>query len=186
MANASTLYRFHVELSDIDRGVYDTLDLRVARHPSEDEERLVVRTLAHVLAAEDGLEFGRGLSSTEDAALWTRSLMGEVKTWIDVGLPSADRLHRASKLAGRVLVVTHKPPDVLRKEWGSRKIHRSHEVEVIQLDPPLVRTLATNLQRNVQWYVTIQSDVLTLVEGERVIEGPFSRCNLAHFLGEGS
>lgn len=186
MANASTLYRFHVELSDIDRGVYDTLDLRVARHPSEDEERLVVRVLAHLLAAEEDLEFGRGLSSTEDAALWTRTPTGEVKTWIDVGVPSADRLHRASKLARRVLVVTHKSPDVLRKEWGSRRIHRSHEIEVVQLDPSLVRTLALHLQRSVQWYVTVQNDVLTLVEGERVVEGAVSRCDLARFLGDGS
>ncbi|MBL4686632.1 MAG: YaeQ family protein, partial [Nannocystaceae bacterium] len=89
MALTATVHRFEIELADIDRGVYESLDLRVARHPSEDEARVVVRVLARAIAHEDGLEFGRGLSTVEDPALWTRTPTGEVATWIDVGLPSA-------------------------------------------------------------------------------------------------
>jgi len=184
VANPATLYRFRVELSDIDRGVYDSLDLRVARHPSEDEERLVVRVLAYALCAEEGLEFGRGLSTVEDAALWTRSPTGQVKSWVDVGLPSADRLHRASKQAERVVVVTHKPPEALRKEWANEKIFRPDRVHLFRLAPTLVQELASGLGRGVEWFVTIQDQVLTVVEGDRVSHGPFAQATLEAFLRE--
>lgn len=182
MANTATLYRFGIDLSDIDRGVYQTLDLRVARHPSEDEERLVVRVLAHALLYEEGLEFGRGLSTVEDAALWTRTPAGQVQTWVDVGLPSADRLHRASKQAERVVIVTHKPPEILRKEWLGEKIHRPERVELVQLSPALVRELADRLERGVHWYVTVQEQGLTIVDGDQVVEGAVGHGTLAAFL----
>lgn len=182
MSTPATLYRFNLELSDIDRGIYKALDLRVARHPSEDEERLVVRVLAHAVADEDGLEFGRGLSAVEDAALWTRGPGGNVGTWIDVGAPTAERLHRASKAADRVVVVTHKPPELLRKEWSSRRIHRPESLEIIQLPPGLIRSLAEDLTRNEAWYVTLHDGTLSVGDGDRVVDGPCSRSSLASFL----
>jgi len=166
------MYRFQVELSDIDSGVYESLDLRVARHPSEDAERLIVRVLARALAHEEGLEFGRGLSNAEDAALWAHSLTGEVATWVDVGLPGAERLHRASKRAERVIVFTHKPGVTLRKEWRTRKIHQAQTILVHRLAPELVRDLAALLERKMNWFVTIQDRVLSITVGENSFEGP--------------
>ncbi len=167
MAKTSTLYRFQIELSDIDRGIYETLDFRVACHPSEDAARLAVRVLARVMAHEERLEFGRGLSTTEDAALWARSLQGEVETWIDVGCPSAERLHRASKAANRVRVFTTKGKAMLRKEWSSQPIHDSREIEVVRLSPEFVDSLTTLLERNVQWYVTLNDGAITVTDGEQ-------------------
>jgi len=170
VVSSATIHRFVIELSDIDDGVYETLDLRIARHPSEDQERLVVRVLARAMAHETGLEFGRGLSEVEDAALWKMTPTGEIETWIDVGAPSAQRLHRASKRAERVKVYTHKPESSLRREWSSRAVHRADTIEIVQLDPGLIRDLAADLSRTVTWYLTIQDRILSVSEGERNLQ----------------
>jgi uncharacterized protein YaeQ len=182
MAKSSTLYRFQLELADIDHNFYESLDLRVACHPSEDHERLVVRVLARTVAHEQGLDFGRGLSTPEDPALWTRSALGDIESWIDVGCPSADRLHRASKASRRVLVFTHKPEHVLRKEWSSRIIHRADEIDVIQFSAELVRNLARELQRNTQWYITLQEGTISVVDGDSSFDAALKRGTLADFV----
>lgn len=183
MAVTATVHRFELELSDIDRGVYESLDLRTARHPSEDEARLIVRVLARVIAHEPGLEFGRGLANVEDPALWARTPTGEIATWIDVGIPSADRLHRAAKRADRVLVFTHKLETALRKAWTSRVIHRADAIEVVRVPTEFVQSLADNLQRSVQWYVTLQDGVVSVAQGELNVQGTLTRTSLADFVG---
>ena len=182
MALTATLHRFQLELSDIDRGVYTSLDLRVPRHPSEDEERLIARVLARAIVHEEGLEFGRGLSEVEDATMWKRTPDGQIELWVDIGQPSADRLHRASKRARKLIVVTHKPASLLRREWSSRSIHRAEAVDLIRLDPELIRTLAEDLARSVTWYVMVQDGELSVAEGERSSSGPIERTTLAEFL----
>ena len=186
MAISSTLYRFQLELADIDRGVYESLDLRVPMHPSEDEERMIVRVLARALIHEPGLEFGRGLSELDDATLWTRTGSGEIETWVDTGAPSADRLHRASKRARRVVVVTRKRDSVLRKEWSSRSVHRADAIELLHLEPELIQALAQHLLRSVTWYVTIQDGELSVAQGERSHGGSIERTTLAAFLARES
>jgi len=182
MAQPSTLYRFLLELSNIDQNVYTTLDLRVPCHPSEDAERLVIRVLARALAHEEGLVFGRGLSHAADATLWTKTLDGQIVQWIDVGCPSAERLHRASKAAQRVLVVTNKNDAMLRKEWSSRSIHNSKDIALIRLPDPLVQSLAASLQRTVQWYITVFEGGLQVSDGIDNWEGPLTYCTLPELL----
>jgi uncharacterized protein YaeQ len=172
------MYRFQLEYSDIDRGVYESLDLRVARHPSEDAERLVVRVLARALAHEEGLEFGRGLSNEADAALWSRTPTGEVGTWIDVGVPAADRLHRASKKTENLLVFTHKSEASLRKAWRTRKIYRAEAILVYRLPEKLVRTLAEGLARKMSWFITVQDGVLSVAVGDVNLEGVVEKTSL--------
>ncbi len=179
MATSATIYRFQLELSDIDRSVYETLDLRVARHPSEDEERMVVRVLARAIAHEEGLEFGRGISNTDDAGLWAHTLTGQVGTWIDIGLPAAERLHRASKASERLLVFTHKPEAILRKEWRTRKIHRAAEIQVYRLPEDMVRRLADGIGRKANWFVTIHDGVLSVTSGDLNLEGVIEVISLA-------
>src|SRR6187401_3809618 len=107
MALPATIYNFDIELADSDRGVYESLALRVARHPSESEEYLVARLLAYLLEFTEGIEFSRGVSTPDEPAIAVRDLTGAITKWIDVGTPDAARLHKASKLAGRVAVYTH-------------------------------------------------------------------------------
>lgn len=182
MALSATLHHFLIELSNIDASVYESLELRVARHPSEDASRVVIRVLARAIEHESQMEFGRGLAEAEDPALWSRTDTGEVKTWIDVGVPSADRLHRASKRADRVVVFTHKRRAGLQQAWSSRSIHRAESIDVVQLDPVLVDTLAEQLERNVSWYVTINEGQLSVAFGEESVEAQLVRGSLAEFL----
>src|SRR5580692_2854655 len=117
MALTATMHHFHVTVSDVDRAVYETLDLRVARHPSESGRYLTTRTLAYCLSYEEGIAFSKGgLSSNDEPPISIRDPTGILLAWIDVGLPSADRLHRAAKAARRVLLFTHVDAARLRKE----------------------------------------------------------------------
>src|SRR5436190_9797021 len=99
MALNATIYNFDVELADSDRQVYESLALRVARHPSESEEHLVARLLAYLLEFTEGIEFSRGVSTPDQPAIAVRDLTGAIATWIDIGTPDAERLHKASKAA---------------------------------------------------------------------------------------
>src|SRR5690349_1842635 len=104
MALTATVRRFEIALADSDRGVYEQLDLRVAQHPSESERYLVARVIARALEHADGVEFSRGLAADDEPALWQRDLRGDLQAWIEIGAPSPERLHRASKLGARIVV----------------------------------------------------------------------------------
>ena len=96
MALTATIYNFDIDLADSDRGVYETLALRVARHPSESEDYLLTRVLAYAMEFGDGIEFSAGgLSTPDEPAITIRDLTGALRAWIEVGTPDAERLHRA-------------------------------------------------------------------------------------------
>ncbi len=178
LGSTSVIFRFQVELSDIDRGIYESLDLRVAQHPSEEEDRMVVRVLARALAHEEGLEFGRGLSNPEEPAMWAHGLTGQVSTWIDVGLPSAERLHKASKACSKLLVFSAKPTDSLLKEWRKRKIHKADDIQIHRLDPAFVEKLARHVDRRTTWYVTVQDHELSVSVGDLILESRVEEISL--------
>lgn len=182
MATAATMYRFQLELSDIDNSVYESLDLRVAMHPSEDAERVIVRVLARALAHEEGLEFGRGLFNAEDATLWSHTDTGQIGTWIDVGLPSADRLHRASKKSERLFIFTHKPEAALRREWKVRKIHRADEMKIFRFPPEFVQRLAETLERKMSLFVTVHDGVLSVGVGDLTVDGVVEEITMTELL----
>src|SRR5882757_694817 len=149
MALGATIYHFRITLSDVDRGVYETLDLRVARHPSETLRYLITRTLAYCLSFEDGIAFSKGgLSSAEEAPLSVRDATGVLRAWIDIGQPSAERLHKASKAAGRVALFTHVELPVLLREASARTIHRVEQIEVFCLEAPFLDALDEKLTKN--------------------------------------
>ena len=108
MALAATIYHFAIQLSNVDRGVYESLALKVARHPSEAEDYLLARVLAYCLEFTEGLSFSRGLADPDEPALAVRDLTGRLLAWIDIGAPDAARLHKAAKAAPRVAVYTHR------------------------------------------------------------------------------
>src|SRR5688572_33429533 len=101
MALTATIYNFDVELANTDRQVYESLALRVARHPSESEEYLIARILAYLLEFAEGIEFSRGVSDPDEPAIAIRDLTGAITTWIDIGTPDPARLHKASKSSDR-------------------------------------------------------------------------------------
>src|SRR5258708_34694192 len=107
----------------MDRGVYEALELRMARHPSETAEYMLVRVLAYCLEYQEGIELTEGVSSGDEPALVVRDLTGRVIAWIEVGMPDAARLHRGSKHAGRVAGSTHRDTRHLRARVARGKIH---------------------------------------------------------------
>jgi uncharacterized protein YaeQ len=155
MALTATIYRISVQLSDVDRGVYETLDLHLARHPSESAEYLVTRVLAYCLEYAEGIAFTEGLSAGDEPAVLIRDLTGRVTAWIEVGAPDADRLHRASKLAGRVAVYTNRDRAQLAREWSGRKIHRAEEIPVVTFGRGFIERVAEVLQRRASLTITV-------------------------------
>ena len=155
MALSATIYHFAIQLSNVDRGVYELLALKVARHPSEAEDYLVARVLAYCLELTEGLAFSRGLSEPDEPTLAVRDLTGELRAWIDVGLPDAARLHKAANAAPRVAVYTHKAPAVLLRNLEGERIHRAEAIELYAFDRELVAGLAARLERRMAFDLSV-------------------------------
>lgn len=175
MALQATVYNFDIELADSDRGVYESLALRVARHPSESEEYLVARLLAYLLEFADGIAFSRGVSDPDEPAIAVRDLTGAVKTWIDIGTPDAARLHKASKLASRVVVYTHKDPRQFLRQLAGAKIFRADALELYAIDRALVSALVARLERRVAFSVSISDHDLYVSIGAENLSGSVVR-----------
>jgi uncharacterized protein YaeQ len=179
VALQATVYHLRIELSDVDRGVYEALDLRVARHPSESMHYLLTRVIAYALLYEEGIAFGKGLSTTEEPALWIKDLQGAVRAWIEVGTPSAERLHKASKAAPRVVVFTQHDPRLLADEARSRPIHKVQQIEVYALDAAFLDVLEALTDRNSRWTLLRNDGLLFITVGEKSISGAVTRHELA-------
>ena len=165
MALTATIHNFEIELADSDRGVYESLTLRIARHPSESEEYLVTRLLAYLLEYTGGIDFSRGVSEPDEPAVFVRDLTGAITTWIDIGTPDAARLHKASKSGARVVVYTHKNPEQFLKQLAGEKIHRAGELELYAVDRGLIAALVARLDRRVAFSVTINERELYISIG---------------------
>jgi uncharacterized protein YaeQ len=175
MALTATIFNFDVDLADSDRGVYESLSLRVARHPSESDEYLVTRLLAYLLEYEEGIAFSRGVSEPEEPAVSVRDLTGAIRTWIDIGTPDAARLHKASKAAGRVVVYTHKDPEQFVRRLEGEKIHRADALELYAIDRTLVGAIAARLERRMAFSVSITDRELYLSIGSENLTGGVTR-----------
>lgn len=179
MALQATIYRLTITLSDVDRNVYQSLDLRLARHPSESARYLLTRTLAYCLSFEDGIAFSKGgLSSAEEPPVGIHDAGGRLRAWIDVGSPSAERLHKAAKAAARVVIFTHADLALLRKEAASRAIHRVEQIEVYRLAPSFLDALEAKLERTTSLELVRNEGQLYVTVGGAVIEGELTRASL--------
>ena len=177
MALTATIYNFDVELADADRHVYESLALRVARHPSESAEYLVARVLAYALEWADGIEFSRGVSDADEPAILIRDLTGRIATWIDIGTPDAARLHKASKAAARVVVYTHKDPAQFLKQLTGERIHRADALELYAIDRALIGAVAARLERRVSFSLSVSGGELYLSIGHENLTGRVERLN---------
>ncbi|HXC79692.1 MAG TPA: YaeQ family protein [Candidatus Acidoferrum sp.] len=177
MALTATIYNFDIELADTDRHVYESLALRVARHPSESEEHLVARVLAYLLELAAGIEFSRGVSDPDEPTIAVRDLTGAIRTWIDIGAPDAARLHKASKTADRVAVYTHKDPAQFLKQLAGERIHRAEALELYAIDRVLVAALVARLERRVAFSLSVTDRELYLSIGQVNLTGTVVRLN---------
>jgi uncharacterized protein YaeQ len=178
MALGATIYVFDIELADSDRGVYESFELRAARHPSETPEYLLTRVLAYCLEYTEGIAFSNGLSSPDQPTICVRDLTGALQAWIDIGSPEAERLHRASKAAPRVAVYTHKDVAQLVARLRGERIHRADELELYAMDRELLTNLVSRLTRRIAMSVTVMERHLYVSIGADSLSGIVQRVAL--------
>jgi uncharacterized protein YaeQ len=172
MALPATLRRFEIALADADRELYEQLDWRVAQHPSESERHLVARVIARALEHGDGVEFSRGgVSDDDEPAIVRRDLRGDLQAWIEVGSPSPDRLHKATKLAPRVAVYGWKNVEQLAEAIAERGVHRGDEVVLRALPLELLDGVVATLDRVNRWDLSVTGGVLYLATGVAQFDG---------------
>jgi uncharacterized protein YaeQ len=175
MALTATLHTLRVALSDTDRGVYESFELRIARHPSEGLPYMLTRTLAYCLLWQADLAFSKGLSAPDEPALWVRTLDGRVRLWVDVGQPSAERLHKASKAAEGVVVCTYQDPRILRRALAGARIHRADAIELIAMPQPLLTALEAQLAKRMDWEVLVTGGQLYVTSSGQTHEAEIVR-----------
>ena len=175
MALTATIYNFDIDLADNDRGVYESLALRVARHPSESEEFLVTRVLAYALECADGIAFSKGLSDPDEPAIAVRDPTGKVRSWVEVGTPDAERLHRASKAAARVAVYIHKDSAQFLSRLAGSRIHRAEALEIHAIDRHLVAALVARLDRRMSFSLAVTDRELYISIGSETLTGMVAR-----------
>lgn len=162
MALQATMRKFEIVLAHADKELYETLELRVAQHPSENERYLVARVLARAFEHAEGLDFSKGgLSDTSEPALIQRDLRGDLQAWIEVGEPSADRLHKATKAAPRVVVYTWKGP-ALRAAIEERGVHKAETIEIVELPQEFLDQVAATVERQNHWDISVTGGVIYL------------------------
>jgi len=179
MALGATVYVFTVRLADADRGVFETLNLRVARHPSETAEYLLTRLLAYLLEYTEGITFSRGLSEPDEPAIAVRDLTGALQTWVDVGAPEAARLHKASKAARRVAVYAHRDVESWLARLEGEKIHRAEALEINVVDRELLAALVARLERRMDFDLSVADRTLYVSLGEETLTGAVAARQLA-------
>ncbi len=171
MALNATVHVFTVRLADEDRGVYETLNLRVARHPSESPEYLLTRLLGYCLEYTEGITFSKGLSDPEEPAIAVRDLTGTLQTWIDIGVPEGARLHKAGKAARRVVVYAHRDVDPWLSRLEGERIHRAEAVEIYAMDRELIAALVLRLERRMEFDLAVAEGNLYVSFGGESLSG---------------
>jgi uncharacterized protein YaeQ len=179
MALTATVHHVQVTLSDVDRAVYEKLDLRLARHPSESARYLLTRLLAYCLSYEEGIAFSKGgLSATDEPPISVRDPTGILLSWIDIGAPSAERLHKAAKAARHVALFTHFEPRLLQQEAATRAIHRVEAIDVWRFEPAFLDELEKVMGRNAIIEVVRNDGKIYVTADGAVKEGELTRVEL--------
>lgn len=158
------MYNFAIQLADVDRGVYEDITLRAARHPSETDAYMMTRVLAYCLEYVEGITFSEGISSTAtEPAVLVRDLTGRLTTWIEVGAPDAERLHFGSRLADRTTVYTHRNPDKVIAAWSGKRVHQLEQITVQSFDQGFLDAAVAVLERR-------NTLTVSVVEGQLYLE----------------
>ncbi|MDG1706421.1 MAG: YaeQ family protein [Porticoccaceae bacterium] len=162
MALSATICKADLNIVDMDRHYYQQHSLTVAQHPSENDERLMIRLLAFALHADEFLSFTKGLSTDDEPDLWQKSLSGEIELWIELGLPSEKRLKKACGRAQQVILYTYGTGSA--EQWWKQiqpQVSRFKNLSVRHFDSSITRELASGMRRNLDIQVSIQDSEVT-------------------------
>jgi uncharacterized protein YaeQ len=170
MALKATIYKAELQVSDMDRHYYATHALTIARHPSETDERMMVRVLAFALHAHEALAFGKGLSTDDEPDLWQKDLTGAIDLWIDVGQPDDKRIMKACGRSARVVIYCYSAAsNVWWNQVGSR-IERAKNLSVFNVPSATSLALAAMAQRTMQLQCSIQDGQAWISCGEANVQ----------------
>jgi uncharacterized protein YaeQ len=171
MALGATIFKIQLSITDTDRGYYADHSLTIARHPSETDERMVVRILAFIAQAHERLQFTRGLSADDEPDLWQKNFSDEIELWIEVGLPDEKRVRKACSRAEKVMVYIYggRTADSWWQQHAG-KLERFDHLGVVSLPKPATDALAALVERSMQWQCTVQDQQLWITVGEQSVE----------------
>ncbi len=176
MALKSTIFKAELQIADMDRGYYRDHALTIARHPSETDERMMMRVLAFALHAHEALAFGKGLSTEDEPDLWQKDLTGAIELWIDVGQPDERRMRRACSRANRVFVYAYGGQGTaLWWAQNSAKLERSRNLAVSAIAPASSGALASLAQRSMRLHFTVQDGDIWLADAENRVQVELTR-----------
>lgn len=170
MAIKSTIFKADVQIADMDRHYYANHQLTLARHPSETDERMMMRVLAFVLNASEALSFGKGLSADDEPDLWQKDLTGAIELWIEVGQPDEKRILKACGRANQVIVYpyAHNSP-IWWNGIGSR-IERAKNLRILNVPQATSAALALMAHRNMQLQCTIQDGQTWITADDETVQ----------------
>ena len=170
MALKATVFKAAITLADMDRHLYQDVNLTLARHPSENDERMMIRLLAYCMNVEEGLQFTKGLSTDDEPDLWTKSLSDEITLWIDLGHPDEKRVRKACSRADQVLIYTY--GDNASQLWWQQnqgKLSRFDNLRVVDLAKESTSALALMAQRNMKLQCTVQDEQVWFSDNDNAV-----------------
>lgn len=174
MARNSTIYKLHIELSDLRKNYFDTLKLVIALHPSETQERMLSRILCYCLHASPTLEFTRGLSSTDEPELWSKSLDDRIEYWIDLGQPDISRIKKACQKADQVAIYTYRSSASVWWKNISSQIKDFKNLDMIALNPEQISAASQLIERQIELSVLINDSSLEVFSQDKQYQIEFT------------
>jgi uncharacterized protein YaeQ len=170
MAIKATIYKAELQIADMDRHYYQTRGLTLARHPSETDERMMMRVLAFIRHASDTLVFGKGISADDEPDLWQKDLTGAISLWIEVGQPDEKRILKACGRAEQVVIYTYSSNSAIWWNQISSRIDRARNLSVINLPSFTSLALSKLAQRNMQMQCTVQDGQMWITANDTTVE----------------
>jgi len=171
MATKATIFKVDLQIADMDRNYYQTHALTIARHPSETDERMMVRVLAFARHAHESLAFSKGLSTEDEPDLWQKDLTGDIELWIDLGQPEEKRIRKACGRARQVIIYTYSGHSA--ELWWQKQrdaLRRLNNLTVIDVPAAIVQALAGLAQRSMQLQCTIQDGQIWLADDNTSVQ----------------
>jgi len=171
MALKSSIFKADIQITDLDRHYYADHALTIARHPSENDERMMVRVLAFILYASETLQLGKGLSTEDEPDIWQKNYSDEIELWIDLGQPDEKRIRKACGRAARVVIVNYQERSAaIWREQNRKVLARFDSLEIISIPDTSVAALAAIAQRAMRLQCTIQDGTALITDGEQSLE----------------
>lgn len=176
MALNATMYRFSIDLTDLDRGVYENLSVHVALHPSETMERMATRLMAYCLNYSEALQFTKGLSDESVPDLWQKSYSDEIEHWIEMGLPDSKRIKKACSLSQRMSVYAYGGNAFDTWLTEAKKMQLKHsKLQLFSIDQVGIESFSGKIDRTMSLSCLIQDSSINLSWGEQMLEIPVTQ-----------